>query len=174
MKLSTATHLALAAWMLAPDGKLPDAAHPDAETSCGPITVGRDRYLVWGVRDPTRGLDYYLGRFDARGRLRETLEVGWGYDGSAVCVLAANRTRVALVYAFVDPYGGNPELWISLVERGRVERHRVLSAPVSAWELEPVSLRGTRDGGWVLHYRYSANDDEPIHRVSLDRDGRRR
>jgi hypothetical protein len=143
---------------------------PAAEVVCGPVQNGNEQALVWGVRDEHTGLHYWLGRYDDEARrIGDPIDVGWGYDGYAACVLARGGERLAIVWPFFDPYGGTPALSISLIENGRrVERRDVLRVTM-CWDIHPVSIAPDEDG-WLLEYR--CDEAAPVEVVRLDGDGR--
>lgn len=128
------------------------------ETTC---TDGRE--FAYAIRDDHTGLDYFLRR-------ETPIRLGWGYDGVARCVIATHAHRTAVVFPFVDPYGGTPHLTIVIVEGDTVVARNDFFKTMS-WDLEPVAIRAKRDG-WEVDYRYS--EDEPIETIALDLDGNRR
>ena len=118
--------------------------------------------VAFALREEHTGLQWYLERPDG------PIDLGWGYDGVATCAVGRRERRTAVVFPFVDPYGGTPKLTVAIVEDHRViEKHDVLK--VMCWDLEPVAIRATRDG-WRLAYR--CGEDAPIEHITLDRDGR--
>jgi hypothetical protein len=138
------------------------AAFAPTEERATTCTDGRE--VAYALREQHTGLQYYLERPAG------PIDLGWGYDGRDTCVLARHNRRTAVVFPFVDPYGGTPKLTIAIVERDRVvEKHDFLK--VMCWDLEPVDIRATRRGGWRVAYR--CGDDAPIEHITLDRDGRR-
>ena len=125
------------------------------ETTC---TDGRQ--LAYATRHEHTGLDYFLLR-------DEPIRLGWGYDGVAKCVMATHRRRTAVVFPWVDGYGSTSHLTIAIVEGNEVVvRNDFLKA--MSWDLEPVAIRGTRDG-WEVDYRYS--EDDSVETIELDHDG---
>ena len=87
-------------------------------------------------------------------------------------MLAANRRRIAIVFPFFDPYGGMPALTSTIVEGDHIVTKRDIEKRTMCWDFEPVSIRSTTDGGWVVHFRCDA--DAPVESITLDRDGNER
>lgn len=133
-------------------------APEDAVTEC---RYG-DEANAWATREPHTGLSY---SFQGGG---EPIELGWGYEGEPACVIGKNRGRYLVSWAWVDPYGGSPELRVAVVERGRRISHGTVAT--GGWELHPIAIRPLRDGGWRIWYQ--AREEDPVHSVRVDRDGR--
>jgi hypothetical protein len=117
--------------------------------------------LAWATYEPAKGHDYY---FTTGG---PTLELGWGYDGTAACVIGENRGRYLVSWGWADPYGGNPELRVAVIEGDTIINAR--KAAIGGWEIHPIGVTSLRDGGWLV--RYQDRDDDPVHTVRVDRDG---
>lgn len=133
-------------------------APDDAVATCG---FGREA-IAWAVNEGSTGLAYY---FSDGG---EPIELGWGYDGEPACVIGKNRGRYLVSWAWVDPYGGSPELRVAVVERGaRIGHGKVATG---GWEIHPVAIRPLRDGGWRIWYQ--GREDDPVESVRVDRDGK--
>jgi hypothetical protein len=145
-----------AAWRSRPrDRELEPPA--DAVTHCRYGTEA----LAWATHDPMKGHDYFFTTGGA------TLELGWGYDGTAACVIGKNRGRYLVSWGWADPYGGNPELRVAVIERGKVINTR--KAALGGWEIHPIGIASLHDGGWLI--RYQDRDEDPVHTVRVNRNG---
>lgn len=147
------------------------AAAAAPEPTCT-VRAGRDVAVVWPERVDSTGITWWFERRDRSGRaVGPRVELGWGYEGPEACAIGYDRGRYLATWTWWDPYGGQPELRTAVVERDRrIAQNGKYLGPY--FDLEPIAVVPARYG-WVIHYRYT-HDDETVHHIRADRDGRLR